>query len=50
MSATTKDMYGSAFTNKHIINGTVSWPQNSSEFHSALDRYAARASRRLQYR
>jgi len=45
-----RDLYGSSLTNKQIINGTVAWPQNGSEFHSLLERYAARAGRHLKHR
>ena len=43
------DIYGRRLTNKEIINGHVPWPTDASEFHSVLDRYAARA-RRLKHR
>jgi lipid-binding SYLF domain-containing protein len=41
-----RDIYGSRLTNKQIINGNVRWPAAASEFHSLLNRYAARAARR----
>lgn len=45
-----KDLYGTAFTNKQIINGAITWPSEASEFHALLDRYAARAGRHLKHR
>jgi lipid-binding SYLF domain-containing protein len=45
-----RDIYGRPLSNKQIIRSSVSWPQQSSEFHSVLDRYAARASHRLKSR
>lgn len=45
-----KDIYGTAFSNKEIINGAIAWPADGSEFHSLLQRYAARASHRLKHR
>jgi len=46
-----RDMYGSNLTNKQIIDGNgIVWPRDGSEFHSLLDRYAARASRHLKHR
>ena len=41
-----RDLYGSSLTNKQIVRGAVNWPQNGSEFHSLLDRYAAHSARR----
>jgi lipid-binding SYLF domain-containing protein len=38
-----RDLYGRPLTNKQIINGQVAWPASASEFHSVLNRYAARA-------
>lgn len=45
-----KDIYGTAFTNKQIINGAITWPPDASEFHSLLNRYAARAGRHMKHR
>jgi lipid-binding SYLF domain-containing protein len=45
-----KDIYGTAFTNKQIINGAITWPQDASEFHALLDRYSAHAARHLKHR
>lgn len=45
-----KDIYGTAFSNKEIINGAISWPPDGSEFHSLLERYASRASHHLKHR
>lgn len=44
------DIYGQRLSNKQIINGAVAWPAAASEFHSVLNRYAARAGRRLRRR
>ena len=44
------DIYGQRLSNKQIINGAVEWPPAASEFHSVLNRYAARAGRRLRRR
>ncbi len=44
------DIYGSRLSNKEIIHGTTVWPRTGSELHSVLDRYAARARRRLKHR
>jgi SH3 domain-containing YSC84-like protein 1 len=44
-----QDLYGSKLTNKQIIHGSVQWPQQASEFHSVLVKYASRA-RRLKHR
>lgn len=43
------ELYGRPLRNKQIIYGGVPWPSDASEFHSVLDRYAARA-RRLKHR
>ncbi|MBV9613359.1 MAG: lipid-binding SYLF domain-containing protein [Acidobacteriaceae bacterium] len=43
------EIYGRPFRNKEIIYGPVAWPPDASEFHSVLNRYAARA-RRLKHR
>ena len=43
------DLYGRRLTNKQVINGNVSWPEQGSELHGVLSRYAARA-RRLHHR
>ncbi len=45
-----REIYGSALTNKQITFGNVAWPREASEFHSVLNRYAARAQRRLKRR
>jgi len=45
-----RDMYGSNLTNKQIIDGVMAWPKDGSEFHSLLDKYAARAMRHLKHR
>ena len=44
------EIYGSPLTNKQIIHGSVAWPQTGSEFRSVLEKYAARARRRLKHR
>jgi lipid-binding SYLF domain-containing protein len=44
------DIYGSRLSNKQIINGAIAWPQSGSEFHSLLDRYAARAAHHPKHR
>lgn len=41
-----EEIYGRTLTNKQIIHGNVDWPQSGSEFHSVLNRVAARAARR----
>ncbi len=38
------DIYGKRLTNKEIINGPIAWPNEGSEFHSVLLKYAARAA------
>jgi lipid-binding SYLF domain-containing protein len=43
------EIYGRPLRNKQIINGSIAWPAWASEFHSVLNRYAARA-RRLKHR
>ena len=43
------EIYGRPLRNKQIIYGNVAWPEQGSELHSVLDRYAARA-RRLKHR
>jgi SH3 domain-containing YSC84-like protein 1 len=43
------EIYGRSLKNKQIIYGSVAWPQNASELHSVLNRYAARA-RRFKHR
>jgi SH3 domain-containing YSC84-like protein 1 len=41
-----EEIYGRPLTNKQIIYGPVSWPQEASELHGVLNRYAARARHR----
>lgn len=41
-----EDIYGRPLTNKQIIYGAIAWPQQASELHSVLNRYAARARHR----
>lgn len=41
-----EEIYGRSLTNKQIIYGPVSWPQEASELHGVLNRYAARARHR----
>lgn len=43
------EIYGRPLHNKQIIYGPETWPREASEFHSVLDRCAARA-RRLKHR
>jgi len=43
------EIYGRPLHNKEIIYGPIPWPPEASEFHSVLNRYAARA-RRLKHR
>jgi lipid-binding SYLF domain-containing protein len=43
------EIYGRPLRSKDIIYGDVPWPEQASELHSALNRYAARA-RRLKHR
>lgn len=43
------EIYGQPYHNKDIIYGNIHWPVDGSEFHSVLERYAARA-RRLHHR
>jgi lipid-binding SYLF domain-containing protein len=46
-----RDLYGASLTNKQIIEGAaIAWPKDGSEFHSLLDKYAARAARHLKHR
>ena len=45
-----QDIYGRRLTNKQIVYGTVAWPQEASELHGVLNRYAARARRRRMHR
>jgi lipid-binding SYLF domain-containing protein len=44
-----KDMYGRALTNRQIVDGTNAWPREGSEFHSLLEKYAARAARHKKH-
>jgi len=44
------DIYGRKLSNKEVINGPTAWPQDGSELHSVLRRYAARASQRRMHR
>jgi lipid-binding SYLF domain-containing protein len=44
------DIYGRKLSNKEVINGPTAWPQDGSELHSVLRRYAARASQRRVHR
>lgn len=41
-----RDIYGRPLNNKQIIHGEIAWPQEASELHGVLKRYAARARRR----
>ncbi len=45
-----QDIYGRPLRNKEIIYGRVAWPQEASELHGVLKRYAARAHRRRMRR
>ncbi|MFL6354463.1 MAG: lipid-binding SYLF domain-containing protein [Bryobacteraceae bacterium] len=45
-----EEIYGRRLNNKQVIYGDVSWPQEGSEFHSVLDRYATRARHRWLHR
>jgi len=40
------DIYGHKLSNKQVINGATAWPNEGSELHSVLNRYAARAAQR----
>jgi lipid-binding SYLF domain-containing protein len=40
------DIYGRKLSNKEVINGPIAWPNEASEFHSVLRKYAGRASER----
>jgi SH3 domain-containing YSC84-like protein 1 len=44
------EIYGRRLSNKQIIYGDVTWPQEGSELHSVLNRYAARARHRRLHR
>jgi lipid-binding SYLF domain-containing protein len=44
------EIYGRPLHNKEIIYGSVGWPQDASEFHSVLNRYAARGRARSHRR
>ena len=44
------EIYGRPLHNKEIIYGSVAWPQDASEFHSVLNRYAAQARSRTHRR
>jgi lipid-binding SYLF domain-containing protein len=40
------DIYGHKLSNKQVINGPTAWPNEGSELHSVLNKYAARAAQR----
>jgi len=40
------DIYGRKLSNKQVINGATAWPNEGSELHSLLNKYAARAAQR----
>ncbi len=39
-----EDIYGRKLTNKEVINGPTAWPNEGSELHSLLRKYAERAA------
>jgi lipid-binding SYLF domain-containing protein len=39
-----EDIYGRKLTNKEVINGPTAWPNEGSELHSLLRKYAQRAA------
>jgi lipid-binding SYLF domain-containing protein len=41
-----EDIYGKKLSNKEVVFGPTAWPREGSEFHSVLNRYAARAAQR----
>jgi lipid-binding SYLF domain-containing protein len=45
-----QDIYGRPLNNKQIIYGSVAWPQEASELHGVLNKYAARAHHRRFHR
>ena len=45
-----EDIYGRPLNNKQIIYGPVAWPQDASELHGVLQKYAARAHHRRFHR
>lgn len=45
-----EEIYGRPLTNKQIIYGNVNWPQDGSELHSVLNRYAARSASRRRHK
>jgi SH3 domain-containing YSC84-like protein 1 len=45
-----EDIYGRPLSNKQIIYGPVAWPQEASELHGVLNKYAARARHRRSHR
>ncbi|MGI9074651.1 MAG: lipid-binding SYLF domain-containing protein [Bryobacteraceae bacterium] len=45
-----EEIYGRRLNNKQIIYGDIRWPQEASELHSVLDRYATRARHRRLHR
>jgi lipid-binding SYLF domain-containing protein len=38
------DIYGRKLSNKEVINGPTAWPNEGSELHGVLKKYAARAA------
>jgi len=44
------DIYGHKLSNKQVINGPTAWPNEGSELHSVLNRYAARSLQRHVHR
>jgi lipid-binding SYLF domain-containing protein len=40
------DIYGRKLTNKEVINGPTPWPNEGSELHGVLNKYAARSLQR----
>jgi lipid-binding SYLF domain-containing protein len=40
------DLYGRKLSNKEVINGPTAWPNEGSELHGVLNKYAARSVRR----
>ncbi|MGI8958500.1 MAG: lipid-binding SYLF domain-containing protein [Bryobacteraceae bacterium] len=45
-----EEIYGRRLNNKQVIYGNISWPQQASELHGVLNRYAARARHRRMHR
>jgi SH3 domain-containing YSC84-like protein 1 len=44
------DIYGRKLSNKQVINGPTPWPNEGSELHGVLDKYAARSAMRRAHK